>query len=60
MTAEPEPRLADLVSGAVRDVQTLVSGEVSSPRPSWPGPPSAVRLEAGSSAWPSSWRSSRC
>ena len=28
MTAEPEPRLADLVSGAVRDVQTLVSGEV--------------------------------
>ncbi len=28
MTAEPEPRLADLVSGAVRDVQTLVSGQV--------------------------------
>ncbi len=28
MTAEPEPRLADLVAGAVRDIQTLISGQV--------------------------------
>ena len=28
MTAEPEPRLADLVAGAVRDIQTLVTGQI--------------------------------